>query len=98
VNPFSALYLTVVGAFVVPGDSVTIGSIAKLVLIDVREGYVYGVVEASATQSMALPMMWLPGSLPRLFETVSSQAVREARQKLTPLIDRLRDQAVELVQ
>jgi|GEM_PF-2576722 len=96
-NPFALLYLTLIGAFFVPGDSITVGSIAKLAMIDVRRGYIYGIVEGSATQSMAVPMMLIPIQLTQGYQTTASKALKDARAKLTPLLNRLRDEAVEVM-
>jgi len=97
-NPLSVLYLTVVGAFFVPGDSLTAGSMVRAALLNVRTGRVYGVAEASATQNMLLPTVWVSGSLPQMYRNVTSQALGELREKLRPIIDRLRDQAIELAE
>jgi len=95
-NPLSALYITVIGAFFVPGDTLTVAGIAKAALLNVRTGHVYGVVEASASQSMLLPTVWISGSLPQMYRNVSINALRELREKLRPIVDRLRDQVVEV--
>jgi len=96
-NPFALLYLTLIGAFFVPGDSITVGSIAKVAMVDVRRGYVYGIVEGSATQSMAIPMMLVPANLGQAYQSTAALALKDARAKLTPLLNRLRDEAVEVV-
>lgn len=95
-NPLSVLYLTLIGGFFIPGDTITAGGIAKAALVDVRNGFVYGVAEASASQTIALPMAWIQSSLSRMYQNVSSQAVRQVQKKIRPLVDRLRDQVVEI--
>jgi len=96
-NPLALLYLTIIGAFIVPGDSVTTGCMAKAALMDVRSGYVYGVVEGAATRTMALPVGWIGGSLPRMYEVTAADAVRKARENIRPLLTRLRDEAAKVV-
>ena len=97
-NPLSVLYITVIGAFFIPGDTLTAASIAKAALINVRTGHVYAVVEASSSQSTVLPTVWISGSLTQMYRNVSLNALRELRKKLRPIIDRLRDQVVEVAE
>lgn len=97
-NPLSLLYMTVVGAFFVPGDTITTASIAKAVLLDVRTGHVYGAVEASATSTMVVPMVWINTSLPQMYRRCSSRALKEAREKLAPILERLTDQNVQVTE
>lgn len=97
-NPLSFLYVTVVGAFFVPGDSITTSSIAKAALLDVRTGHVYGAVEASATSNMVVPMVWINSSLPQMYRRCSSRALKEAREKLAPIVERLTDQNVQVTE
>ncbi|HUS59152.1 MAG TPA: hypothetical protein VM141_10910 [Planctomycetota bacterium] len=93
-NPMAFLYLTVVGLFIFPGDTITAGSMAKGAVLDVRTGYVYGVVEDKAQYTMVIPVAWLQGSLPTMFDKAASLAVHKMREGMRPLLDRLRNEAV----
>jgi len=92
-NPLSVLYLTIIGCFIIPGDNVTIASMAKIAVLDVRTGYVYGVVEGSAQKQLAMPIAWFPGDVPRMFELAATEAVTKARQNIASLFERMRNEA-----
>jgi len=94
-NPLAFLYLTIVGMFIFPGDTITAGSMAKAAVLDVRTGYVYGVVEDKDQYTMVIPIAWLQGSLPSMFELAAARAIGKMRDALKPLIERLRNEAVD---
>jgi hypothetical protein len=95
-NPLSVLYVTVIGAFFVPGDSITAASRARAALLDVRTGHVYGTVEGTATENTVMPLVWINGSLPQIYRRCSSRALKDAREKLRPIIERLRGENVQI--
>ena len=78
-NVLSCLYLTIIGCFIVPGDSVMVGAIAKVAVLDVRTGYVYGVVDGACERHLAMPVGWLPADMPRIFNAASTEALTKAR-------------------
>jgi len=92
-NPLSVLYLTIIGAFIIPGDNITIASMAKAAVLDVRTGYVYGVVEGTAQKQLAIPIAWFPGDIPRIFNVTANEAVAKVRQNIAPLFERMRNEA-----
>ena len=47
-NPLSIANWTVIGAFVVPSQNVKAQGVAQAMLVDVRNGYPYGTIQASA--------------------------------------------------
>ena len=94
-NPLALLYVTVVGMFIFPGDTITAGSMAKAAILDVRSGYVYGVVEDKDQYTMVIPIAWLQGSLPSMFEIAATKAIGKMRVAMKPLLERLRNEAVE---
>lgn len=49
-NPFALLDLTIVGAYLSPGQSLKAEGYAKALLLDVRNGYPYGTAEGVATK------------------------------------------------
>jgi len=92
-NPLSVLYLTIIGAFIMPGDNITVASMAKAAVLDVRTGYVYGVVEGTAQKQLAIPIAWFPGDIPRIFNLAANEAIAKARQNMAPLFERMRNEA-----
>lgn len=52
-NPLSLAEWTLIGAFVVPTENVRAEGIAQAILVDVRNGYPYGTVQASADDTTA---------------------------------------------
>jgi hypothetical protein len=52
-NPLSLAEWTLIGAFIVPTESVRAEGIAQAILLDVRNGYPYGTVQASADDTTA---------------------------------------------
>ena len=55
-NALAALYITVVGAFLVPGTDAAATAVSKAVLIDVRTGYIYRVFEAYGESTRVVPI------------------------------------------
>lgn len=54
-NVLSALNLTIVGAFVLPGESINVRGYASALLVDVRNGYPYGTVNKSLQTDTITP-------------------------------------------
>lgn len=54
-SPLSILDLTIIGAYLVPSRSVEGSAIASALLFDVRNGYPYGTVSATSTQTGFVP-------------------------------------------
>ena len=53
------LYITIVGAFVVPGSKESAMAASKAVLVDVRTGYIYRVMETYGEESEVRPVAFL---------------------------------------
>ena len=80
-NPLAVLYVTIVGAFMVPGTKETSIALSKGALVDVATGYVYLTKEASATRSSR----WWPGPLID-YQQVELEARSEALQELSQIL------------
>ena len=78
-NALSVFYLTIVGAFIVPGSEGSALVVSKAVLLDVKTGYIYRVLEAYGEASSLAP----PALLDE--EELEFTARKEALQKLAAL-------------
>lgn len=58
-NALSLFYLTIVGAFIVPGSEGSALVVSKAVLLDVKTGYIYRVFEAYGEESSLAPVALL---------------------------------------
>ena len=95
-NIMAFSYVTIIGCFIMPGDSIRAGAMAKVALIDVRTGYIYAIVEGTAERVAAVPVGWLYSGVPRLLESAATDAVGKARQSLIPVMERLRKDAMQI--
>lgn len=85
-NPLSLLYLTIVGLWVSPGTDLESIHVAKGALIDVRNGFVYGVVSADNTDTTVIP------------EVYSDKARRDLQQRTrTACIENLAQETAALL-
>lgn len=58
-NLLSVLYVTVVGAFIAPGSKASSMAVSKAVLVDVRSGYIYEVMETYGEKTVVTPIACL---------------------------------------
>jgi len=91
-NPLSILYLTIIGAFIVPGEAVTVQAAGSAVLLDVESGFIYGDVQGKAYRSMSMPVGWISSYLPRLYEAAAEAVVQDMRDRMTPMLERMKTQ------
>jgi hypothetical protein len=54
-SPLSVMDLTIIGAYLVPSRSVAGTAVASILLFDVRNGYPYGTLSATAVQTSFVP-------------------------------------------
>ncbi len=73
----SVLYATVVGMFVVPASRGAATAISRAIVVDVRTGYIYGVLEAYGESSRLAPIAFLDD------EEMEFEARKEALAKLS---------------
>jgi hypothetical protein len=58
-NPLALSYLTIVGAFLAPGSRGSALALSRAVLVDVRTGYLYDVMEGYGEQGRVAPVAFL---------------------------------------
>jgi len=91
-NPLSILYLTIIGAFIVPGEFVTVQAAGSAVLLDVETGFIYGDMQGKAFRSMSMPVGWIGSSLPRLYEAAAEAVVQDMRDRMAPMLERMKNE------
>jgi hypothetical protein len=85
-NPLALAYLTIVGAWLAPGTELEAMTAARGVLIDVRNGFVYGVVSADSTRERTVPGALARDNRAEMFDQTRAES-----------LDRLTQQAAELL-
>ena len=85
-NPLSLLYLTIVGLWVSPGTDLESIHVAQGALIDVRNGFVYGVVSADNTGKTVIPEVYSEGALRDLQEKTRNACIKELARETADLL------------
>lgn len=85
----SVMDLTLIGAFIVPSRTLSGSAVAQGVLLDVRNGYPYLTVQASAAREGLHTSMGSGAAARELGSEASTEAVKKLIEKLPPLFDEL---------
>lgn len=84
-NVLSVMDLTIIGAYLSPGQSLKAEGYAKALLLDVRNGYPYGQAEAVADDTSISPLVGSEARLKSLYQ----QTTLVATQKLTVEVEKM---------
>ena len=91
-SPLSILDLTIIGAYLVPSRSVEGSAIASALLFDVRNGYPYGTVSATSTQTGFVPSVGSGNQSQNLQVDAQVDAVAKLTGEIDKMLTTLRDE------
>jgi hypothetical protein len=91
-NPLSVMDLTIIGAYLSPGQSLEAEGYAKALLLDVRNGYPYGTADAVATKESLSARVGSSHRLDKLYEQTSLAAVQNLTQEVKAMFIELKQQ------
>ena len=94
-SPLSLLDLTIVGAYLMPSRSVAGDATASALLVDVRNGYPYGTVSATAHQTDFVPSVGSTAKQMALTQDAQVAAVTNLTAQLDGMVNKLRTQLDE---
>jgi len=89
-NPLSLADWTLIGAFVLPSQDVKARGLAQAILIDVRNGYHYGTVQATADDKTVAARFANQEAERALTKRVEAQAVRNLTRETRGLVRQLK--------
>lgn len=91
-NPLSVMDLTIIGAYLSPGQSLEAEGYAKALLLDVRNGYPYGTADAVATKESLSTRVGSSRRLDKLYTQTSLAAVQNLTQEVQAMFIDLKQQ------
>ena len=97
-NPLSLLYLTIVGFWLVPGNNMQSMTVAQGALVDVRTGFVYGVVSADAEKRTSTPSAYSDATWKRLRTGTEREALDGLATETAGLITDLKNRLLRDLQ
>jgi hypothetical protein len=91
-NPLSIMDLTIIGAYISPGQSLEAEGYAKALLIDVRNGYPYGTADAMATKESLSTRVGSRHRQDELYAITTEAAVQNLAKEVKQMFIELRQQ------
>lgn len=91
-NPLSIANWTVIGAFVLPSQNVKAQGVAQAMLVDVRNGYPYGTIQASADDKTVSALVRNWEAEKDLMKRVETAAVKNLAQEARDLMRDLKQE------
>jgi hypothetical protein len=91
-SPLSIFDLTIIGAYLVPSRSVEGTAVANALLFDVRNGYPYGTVSATSTQTGFVPNVGSGNQSQNLQVDAQVDAVTKLTGEIDKMLTTLRDE------
>jgi hypothetical protein len=88
-NALSGLYLTIIGLWASPGTNLRAITVAKGALVDVRNGFVYGVVSADAEDKAISAAVFVDKTRLDLMKRTEAKALAELAGQTAALVDDL---------
>jgi hypothetical protein len=95
-NPLSLAEWTLIGAFVLPSEDVKAAGAAQAILLDVRNGYPYGTVQASSNDKTATARFSTRESEATLQDKVRADAVVKLAGETEAMLRKLRPELAAL--
>lgn len=91
-NFLSVMDLTIIGAYISPGQSLKAQGYAKALLLDVRNGYPYGQAEAVADDESISPLVGSESRLKSLYQRTALAATQKLSVEVEKMLQKLQQQ------
>ena len=89
-NPASIAYLTILGLWISPGNDLEGCTVAKGILFDVRNGFVYGVVAGDAETRATVPAVYAEGTREKMRKRTRAESLTDLMDETSGLVGDLK--------